>query len=133
MPDEAYFHRRIYENQLSPENSYFLTLDDKLSHYTLMSKVRRCKTLQNISASSKSESLGKRLITVHVDINQVDVTKRYGNLKNGVDDIISHPWLYTTDWMAILERKVKPPYVPKVKGLGLYFFRRTCRKRCKQL
>jgi protein kinase A len=55
---------------------------------------------------------------------QADVTKRYGNLKNGADDIKNHPWFYTTDWMAIFERKVKPPYVPKIKGPSLYFFRR---------
>ena len=53
---------------------------------------------------------------------QVDVTKRYGNLKNGVNDIKTHQWFYTTDWIAILQRKVKPPYVPKTKGSGLHFF-----------
>ena len=57
---------------------------------------------------------------------QVDVTKRYGNLRSGVDDIKTHPWFYTTDWMAILERKVKPPYVPTVQGPGLYLFGRIC-------
>lgn len=40
---------------------------------------------------------------------QVDLTKRYGNLKNGVNDIKGHKWFATTDWIAIYERKVKQP------------------------
>ena len=38
---------------------------------------------------------------------QVDLTKRYGNLKNGVNDIKNHKWFATTDWIAIYERKVQ--------------------------
>lgn len=37
---------------------------------------------------------------------QVDLTKRYGNLKNGVNDIKSHKWFSTTDWIAIFQKKV---------------------------
>ncbi|CAG0912230.1 unnamed protein product [Notodromas monacha] len=36
---------------------------------------------------------------------QVDLTKRFGNLRNGVDDIRGHKWFSTTDWFAIYERK----------------------------
>jgi len=49
---------------------------------------------------------------------QVDLTKRYGNLKNGVDDIKTHKWFSTTDWIAIYQKKVEPPFVPKTKGPG---------------
>ncbi|CAF1043558.1 unnamed protein product [Didymodactylos carnosus] len=49
---------------------------------------------------------------------QVDLTKRYGNLKNGVDDIKQHKWFSTTDWIAIYQRKVEPPFIPKTKGPG---------------
>jgi len=49
---------------------------------------------------------------------QVDLTKRYGNLKNGVNDIKNHKWFSTTDWIAIYQRKVEPPFVPKTKGAG---------------
>lgn len=38
---------------------------------------------------------------------QVDLTKRYGNLKNGVNDIKGHKWFATTDWIAIYERKAR--------------------------
>ena len=38
---------------------------------------------------------------------QVDLTKRYGNLKNGVGDIRGHKWFASTDWIAIYQRKVR--------------------------
>lgn len=37
---------------------------------------------------------------------QVDLTKRFGNLKNGVNDIKNHKWFMTTDWIAIYQKKV---------------------------
>jgi len=49
---------------------------------------------------------------------QVDLTKRYGNLKNGVNDIKTHKWFATTDWIAIFERRVEAPFIPKCKGPG---------------
>ena len=50
----------------------------------------------------------------------MDLTKRYGNLKNGVDDIKTHKWFATTDWIAIYQRKVEPPFIPKTKGPGMF-------------
>lgn len=44
---------------------------------------------------------------------QVDLTKRIGNLKNGVTDVKQHKWFQNTDWMAIYERRIKAPYLPK--------------------
>ncbi|XP_017706704.1 PREDICTED: cAMP-dependent protein kinase catalytic subunit alpha [Rhinopithecus bieti] len=49
---------------------------------------------------------------------QVDLTKRFGNLKNGVNDIKNHKWFATTDWIAIYQRKVEAPFIPKFKGPG---------------
>ena len=37
---------------------------------------------------------------------QVDLTKRYGNLKNGVADIKGQKWFGSTDWINIYQRKV---------------------------
>ena len=37
---------------------------------------------------------------------QVDLTKRYGNLKNGVNDIKGHKWFASTDWIAVYQKKV---------------------------
>ncbi|ESO92549.1 hypothetical protein LOTGIDRAFT_190501 [Lottia gigantea] len=49
---------------------------------------------------------------------QVDLTKRFGNLRNGVNDIKQHRWFNSTDWIAIYQRKVEAPFVPKHKGAG---------------
>lgn len=49
---------------------------------------------------------------------QVDLTKRYGNLKNGVSDIKNHKWYASTDWIAIFQKKVEAPFIPKCKGPG---------------
>ncbi|XP_071743838.1 cAMP-dependent protein kinase catalytic subunit 1 isoform X7 [Lepeophtheirus salmonis] len=49
---------------------------------------------------------------------QVDLTKRYGNLKNGVSDIKNHKWYSSTDWIAIYQKKVEAPFLPKCKGAG---------------
>lgn len=49
---------------------------------------------------------------------QVDLTKRYGNLKNGVNDIKNHKWFMSTDWIAIYQKKVEAPFIPKCKGPG---------------
>jgi protein kinase A len=39
---------------------------------------------------------------------QVDLTKRYGNLKNGVADIKNHKWFASSDWIAIYQKKITP-------------------------
>ncbi|CAE1178605.1 PKA [Acanthosepion pharaonis] len=49
---------------------------------------------------------------------QVDLTKRYGNLKNGVNDIKNHKWFSITEWIAIYQKKVEAPFIPKCKGPG---------------
>ncbi len=64
---------------------------------------------------------------------QVDLTKRYGNLKNGVNDIKGHKWFASTDWIAVYQRKVcdctmfalctKPRLVSsRMLATHLYFF-----------
>lgn len=49
---------------------------------------------------------------------QVDLTKRYGNLKNGVADIKNHRWFSAIDWFSIYQRKVEAPFIPKFKHAG---------------
>merc|ERR1711934_730651 len=49
---------------------------------------------------------------------QVDLTKRYGNLKNGVNDIKNHKWFATTDWIAIYQKRIEAHFIPKCKGAG---------------
>lgn len=39
---------------------------------------------------------------------------RYGNLKNGAEDIKKHRWFYRINFLDIYNRKMKPPFKPKV-------------------
>ena len=58
---------------------------------------------------SNAKSIIKHLL-------EADLTKRYGNLKNGVKDITTHRFFRGVDWHKILKKQVTPPYVPKIKS-----------------
>jgi len=45
-----------------------------------------------------------------------DLTKRYGNLKNGSKDIKDHPWFAGIDWADLYYKKIPAPYLPKVSS-----------------
>jgi len=49
---------------------------------------------------------------------QTDITKRYGNLKDGVNDIRNHKWFKGIDWTALYQCKIKAPYKPECSGPG---------------
>jgi protein kinase A len=49
---------------------------------------------------------------------QVDLTKRYGNLKNGVLDIKNHNWFQAIDWIQVYSKKVDAPFIPKILSDG---------------
>lgn len=40
---------------------------------------------------------------------------RLGNLKNGVDDVKSHPWFKDVDWNVLERKKLRAPYLPKIR------------------
>ncbi len=63
------------------------------------------------SFPSNAKSLVKHLLTQ-------DLSKRYGNLKGGVDDIKNHRFFKELDWSALVKYKLKPPYVPNTSGKG---------------
>lgn len=56
-----------------------------------------------------AKGLVKKLLTA-------DLGKRYGNLKNGVDDIKTHKWFKDISWTDLLEKKVVAGFKPVVKG-----------------
>ncbi|CAO0794077.1 unnamed protein product [Mucor circinelloides] len=58
-----------------------------------------------------SKDLLKRLLTA-------DLTKRYGNLKDGSEDIKRHVWFQGVDFNRVLARQIRPPYVPSIRGEG---------------
>lgn len=47
-----------------------------------------------------------------------DLSKRYGNLKNGVNDIKHHRYMNTINFANLTAKKISPPYKPKVKSAG---------------
>jgi protein kinase A len=53
-------------------------------------------------------------------ILQTDLSKRLGNLKNGVADIKNHDWFKSITWDEIYTLKANPPYIPNVSGPGDY-------------
>lgn len=52
--------------------------------------------------------LVKKLLTA-------DLSKRYGNLKNGADDIVKHKWFATCNWEAMLKYETPAPFKPPMK------------------
>ncbi|KAF9114834.1 camp-dependent protein kinase catalytic subunit [Mortierella sp. AM989] len=47
-----------------------------------------------------------------------DLTKRYGNLRDGCFDIRNHAWFEGVDWTMVLRREIAAPFVPDVKWDG---------------
>ena len=58
---------------------------------------------------SNAKSLIKHLL-------ESDLTKRYGNLKNGVKDITGHRFFKSLNWDKLLKKELPAPYIPKVKS-----------------
>ncbi|KAI5639656.1 protein kinase domain-containing protein [Phthorimaea operculella] len=52
------------------------------------------------------------------NILQVDITKRYGVMKNGVMDFKNHKWFKGIEWEAILNCRFPPPFIPKSTSPG---------------
>jgi hypothetical protein len=57
---------------------------------------------------SNAKSLVKHLL-------EGDLTKRYGNLKGGVNDIKGHRFFNNFNWTDLIDKKLPTPYTPKVK------------------
>jgi serine/threonine protein kinase len=57
---------------------------------------------------------GKQLVK---NLLQADLTKRYGNLRNGVKDIKDSPFFGDIDWERLMDKKIPAPYIPPVSGI----------------
>ncbi|CAG8433938.1 12141_t:CDS:2 [Ambispora gerdemannii] len=57
------------------------------------------------------KDLLKRLLTA-------DLSKRYGNLKGGSEDIKQHNWFKGVDWERLCRQEIEAPYIPHVNGDG---------------
>jgi len=56
-----------------------------------------------------AKSLVKKLLVA-------DLTKRYGCLKNGADDVKKHKWYNGFDWEALLNKEIPAPIIPVTNG-----------------
>lgn len=63
------------------------------------------------SIDAAARDLLKHLLTT-------DLTQRYGNLKGGYNDIKNHKWFSTLDFDKLIQRKIRPPHIPHLKGAG---------------
>lgn len=76
-------------------------------------------TYQKILAGKYSfprfvDANGKALVK---NLLQADLTKRYGNLRNGVTDIKDSPFFAYIDWDLLLARQIKAPFIPYVSDI----------------
>lgn len=47
-----------------------------------------------------------------------DVSRRFGNMKNGAEDIKQHKWFAKIDWKALLAKKSPVYYKPIIRNAG---------------
>jgi len=79
----------FYSNQ--PIRTYEMIVDGKVTYPTNM--------------TSEIRDLLRNLL-------QVDVTRRYGCMKNGASEVKEHRWFTGIDWLAIYLKTVEAPYRP---------------------
>ncbi|KAI8914262.1 kinase-like domain-containing protein [Gorgonomyces haynaldii] len=77
----------------------------------LYENIIQCKPRFSSSFDPNCKDLVKRLLTP-------DLSKRFGNLKDGVEDIKRHKWFQGLEWDKLLRLEIPAPYIPPSKGEG---------------
>lgn len=83
--------------------------DDPMNIYR---KIINTKPRYPDGFDSKCKSLVKHLL-------RRDLSKRYGNLKNGAQDLKEHRFFEDIDYNELLQRKLKAPHNPEIKELKI--------------
>ena len=65
-----------------------------------------------------SKAISKEVRDLLKNLLQVDITRRFGNMHGGVNDVKDHPFFAGLDWFAIFDMSVLAPYVPPYLGPG---------------
>ncbi|KAJ3203458.1 camp-dependent protein kinase catalytic subunit [Entophlyctis luteolus] len=80
-------------------------------HFKLYEKILQCKPKFPSHFDSNAKDLIKNILTT-------DLTKRFGNLKGGVNDIKAHAWFSDLDWQELEDLKIPAPYLPPYANEG---------------
>ena len=67
------------------------------------------------SFPSNAKSLVKHLLVQ-------DLSKRYGNLKNGVNDIKNHLFFKNMNWDKLITQEIEAPFIPNIKDNELKYY-----------
>ncbi len=78
----------------------------------------RDKLFKNIKSGNLKfpHYLSKEAISLLQSLFVKDPDTRLGSGPNGLDDIKSHVFFKSIDWEAIYNKKIKPPFIPKIKS-----------------
>ncbi|CAH1994566.1 unnamed protein product [Acanthoscelides obtectus] len=63
-------------------------------------------------------SFSSELTDIIKNLLQLDLSRRFGNLRSGVQDIKNHRWFRDVEWLALYNRQVEPPFRPAIKSMG---------------
>ncbi|KAI8925499.1 kinase-like domain-containing protein [Entophlyctis helioformis] len=80
-------------------------------HMKLYENILACKPKFPANFDPQCKDLVKRFLTS-------DLTKRFGNLRGGVQDIKRHKWFAGVDWDKLKNLEIQAPYIPPLKGDG---------------
>jgi serine/threonine protein kinase len=80
-------------------------------HFKLYEKILQCKLRFPPHFDPNAKDIVKRLLTA-------DLSKRFGNLKDGVKDIKNHKWFAGVEWQKLQNLEIQAPYIPKVGHAG---------------
>jgi protein-serine/threonine kinase len=78
----------------------------------------RDKLFKNIKTAPVKfpKYLSKEAISLLEGLFIKDPEKRLGSGEGGVQNIKSHAFFASIDWEAILDKKIKPPFTPKIRS-----------------
>lgn len=80
-------------------------------HFKLYEKILEGKLRFPPHFDPNAKDLVKRLLTS-------DLSKRFGNLQAGVNDIKEHKWFAGMEWDKLAKLEIAPPFIPKVAHGG---------------
>ncbi|KAJ3391977.1 camp-dependent protein kinase catalytic subunit [Lobulomyces angularis] len=80
-------------------------------HFKLYEKIVTCKLKFPSFFDPVAKDLVKKLLTP-------DLSKRFGNLKSGVEDIKQHKWFTGVNWGVLLKLGIPAPFIPKLSHPG---------------